>query len=115
MIAAVVRDPDYKKRTIELVDVTAYAFAEYLDGTYGFWAVGKAGWFEFDSFAPSYHSIHNDMNEATSLLYTLADRLRKFPVRTASSLEGGNLKKYMQRTFSLVGTMLRMRTALSEC
>lgn len=100
------RDPDYEKRPIELTHVTTYAFAEYLDGTYGFWAAGKAGWFEFDSFASSYRSIHNHMNEATSLLYTLADRLRQSNVRTASSLEGGNLNKYMLRLFNHVGDMV---------
>lgn len=91
-----------------------YAFAEYIDGTYGFWAAGKAGWFEFDSIAPSYQSIHNHMSEATSLVYVLADRLRQSNVKPTSSLEGGNLKKYMQRIFLHVGTITLIRAIIHK-
>ena len=97
--AAIVRDPNYKKQSIELTDVTMYAFAEYLDGTYGFWAAGKAGWFEFDSFAPSYQSIHDCMNEASSLIYMLADRTKKAKAKTPAGLDGSKLDKYMQAVF----------------
>lgn len=42
-----VRDKNYRDKTIELSNVMTYAFAEYDDGTHGFWAAGLAGWFEY--------------------------------------------------------------------
>ena len=76
-----------------------YAFAEYLDGTYGFWAAGKAGWFEFDSFATSYRSIHECMNEASSLFYMLADRVKRGKSKALASTDGSKLDMYMQSVF----------------
>lgn len=91
-----VRVPDYRNKIIEVKDVKTYAFAEYDDGTYGFWAAGKAGWFEFETTAPSYRRIYKRMNEATSILYFLADRLRK-STKAAPKLSARELKRYVRQ------------------
>ena len=54
-----------------------YAFAEYEDGTYGFWAAGKAGWFEIHSASNAYQETYDKMNEAASMFYMLADKLKR--------------------------------------
>lgn len=74
---APVRDKRYQDRVIELDHVTTYAFAQYDDGTYGFWAAGKAGWFEFQSPSNSYKNTNTKMTEAMAIFYMLADKLRK--------------------------------------
>lgn len=61
---------------IELVDVVAYAFAEYQDGSYGFWAAGKAGWFEIKEPVKACQQSYSMMKEAASMFYLLADKLR---------------------------------------
>jgi len=61
-----------------LDNVTTYAFAQYDDGTCGFWAAGKAGWFEFQSPTTSYKITYSKMSEAATIFYMLADRLRKY-------------------------------------
>lgn len=76
-LANIVRDKHYQKRTIELENISVYAFAEYEDGSYGFWAAGKAGWFEFTGSSSSYQSLYDEMVEAASMLYMLADKLRR--------------------------------------
>ena len=91
-----------------------YAFAEYLDGTYGFWAAGKAGWFEFDSFAPAYRSIYDRMNEASSLFYMLADRMKKAKFKAAASMDGPKLEKYMQSVFRDVRSSPRSPAMICE-
>ena len=82
-----------------------YAFAEYLGGSYGFWAAGKAGWFEFDSVVPSYRSIHSRMGEATSWIYVLADRIKMSRFKNPIATEGPRLEKYMQSVFSDVSVI----------
>ena len=82
--------------------MTRYAFAEYADGTYGFWAAGKAGWFEIQSPAPSFKSTYDKMNEAASIFYMLADRLRR-AYKRAPSMAHKELKKYVKKIFQTVG------------
>ena len=91
-----VRTKEHQRRTIEVKDIRTYAFAEYEDGTYGFWAAGKAGWFEIETPAASYKAIHKQMNEATSLLYTLADKLRRAQ-KAKPKLIQKELDKYVKR------------------
>ena len=88
-------------KSIELDPVTQYAFAEYSDGTFGFWAAGKAGWFELQSPASSFKSTYFKMNEAPSIFYMLADRVRKGRVN-ASHLSLKELRKYMKKVFAAV-------------
>ncbi len=83
-----------------MTDVVLYAFAEYMDGTYGFWAAGKSGWFEFESVVSSYRSIHNQMSEATSWIYVLADKIKKQKSKVSATMDGLKLEKYMQSLFS---------------
>lgn len=71
------RDPKYRNKAIELVNVVAYAFAEFQDGSYGFWAAGKAGWFEIKEPVAACRESYNMMKEAASMFYHLADKLRR--------------------------------------
>lgn len=96
-----VRDKNYVGKSIELVLVTQYAFAEYSDGTFGFWAAGKAGWFELQSPADSFEPTYLKMNEAASVFYMLADRVRRARVK-ASDLSQKELRKYMNKVFGAV-------------
>jgi hypothetical protein len=66
----------YRNRTIRIDDVALYSFSQYDDGTLGFWAAGKAGWFEIGSPAPRYKTVFEGMNEATGMFYFLADKYR---------------------------------------
>ena len=72
-----VKDEKYQSKTVQLDNITNYAFAEYDDGTYGFWAAGKAGWFELKEPVSAYKSVYEGMNEAASMFYLLADKLRR--------------------------------------
>ena len=99
-----VLDQSYTSTYIELEIVTYYAFAEYDDGTYGFWAAGKAGWFELQSPAGSFRDIYDKMNEAASIFYTLADRLKRAH-RRAPSLTTKEVHKYARKTFRNVGLL----------
>lgn len=67
----------YRTKAIELTNVTTYAFAEFDDGSYGFWAAGKAGWFEIKDPVPAFQRTYDMMNEAASMFYLLADKLRR--------------------------------------
>ena len=96
------RDQSYRDKTIELDHVTTYSFAEYNDGTFGFWAAGKAGWFEIQSPVASYKTIHAKMNEAASIFYLLADRLRRAGKRTRN-LNTSELNRYVKKVFQAVG------------
>ena len=72
-----VKDPKYKTKTVDIMNVTNYAFAEYDDGSFGFWAAGKAGWFEIKSASGPYSQTLLEMNEAASMFYTIADKTRR--------------------------------------
>ena len=63
--------------TIKLVNVTTYAFAEFEGGGHGFWAAGQAGWFEIEGALPAYKPVYDEMGVAASMLYFLADKIRK--------------------------------------
>ena len=87
-----------------MTDVKLYAFAEYMDGTYGFWAAGKSGWFEFESVATTYRYFHGRMSEATAWIYILADKIKKENPKV-SGINGVKLEKYMQTVFSDVSSI----------
>jgi hypothetical protein len=60
--------------TICIRDVCSYSFSQYEDGTFGFWAAGKAGWYEIRTAADNYAPFYQSMEESTSMFYFLADR-----------------------------------------
>lgn len=93
-----VKDKRYRDKPIELRDVTTYAFAEYEDGSYGFWAAGKAGWFEIQSPASSFKETYTLMNEAASMFYMLADKLRR-AIKKRPKLNVKELDKYTRILF----------------
>lgn len=72
-----VQDQRYQDKTIEIDHVSTYAFAQYDDGSCGFWAAGRAGWFEIQSPSSSYKTTYGKMNEAASIFYMLADKLKR--------------------------------------
>lgn len=95
---------------MELRNVTTYAFAEYEDGSYGFWAAGKAGWFEIQSPASSYKETYSLMNEAASMFYMLADKLRR-AIKKRPKLNAKELEKYTRVLFKeylALGKSLRL-------
>ena len=92
------KDKRYREKAIELRNVTTYAFAEYEDGTYGFWAAGKAGWFEIQSSASSFKETYSLMNEAASMFYMLADKLRR-AIKKRPKLSVKELDKYTRVLF----------------
>ena len=55
-------------------NVERYSFSQFEDGTFGFWAGGKAGWFELIEPTRSFRQLFEDMNEATHMLYFLVDK-----------------------------------------
>ncbi|KAI9678559.1 MAG: hypothetical protein M1817_005616 [Caeruleum heppii] len=77
-----VLNPGYTKTPIEITGVLQYALAQFVDGTLGVWAAGKAGWYEV-SPAASYKGIYAVMIEGVKLWYfvqdchTVGNRLRK--------------------------------------
>ena len=72
-----VKDSKYKTKTVELMNVTNYAFAEYDDGSFGFWAAGKSGWFEIKGASGPYTRTLLEMNEAASMFYAIVDKTRR--------------------------------------
>jgi hypothetical protein len=88
-----VKNEKYKMKTIELYNVTKYAFAEYDDGTFGFWAAGKAGWFEITDALGLYQQTLAEMNEAASMFYIMADKTRRGR-RDPSRMSVKDLDKY---------------------
>lgn len=73
---AVVRDPKYESRPLEIPDLRSYTFADFDNGTYGFWVAGKAGWFELKDPAVSYRATFDGMNEAAGMFYFMAKKYR---------------------------------------
>jgi len=72
-----------QKRRIIVSDIETYSFAKYDDGTLGFWAAGKAGWFELRAVAKSYKDVYCQMEEATAMFYYLADKFSNSRKSTA--------------------------------
>lgn len=91
-----VLDAHYAGRTIQLSNVATYSFAEYPDGTYGYWAAGEAGWFELEETVPKYRPIIDDMNVATSMLYFIADKMRR---SRKTDFTGAEFNKHIRRLF----------------
>lgn len=81
-----------------MTGITTYAFAEYDDGTYGFWAAGRAGWFELRDSAPAYKQTFEGMHEAASMFYMLADKLRRAQKKNPR-LSGKGLERYANAIF----------------
>jgi len=107
----VVKDDKYRSRTVRLDNISNYAFAEYEDGTYGFWAAGKAGWFELKEPVPAHKRIFEGMNEAASIFYLLADKLRR-SYKTNWKLSTKGLDRYATAIFKDVrwcSTSVRVR------
>ncbi|KAA6408652.1 MAG: hypothetical protein FRX48_07734 [Lasallia pustulata] len=87
-----VRDKqNYQKKPIVINDVESYAHAQYDDGTFGFWAEGKAGWFEVKNPVKVYEETFEDMIEATDMFYFLVDKYKNaithMPHANAKALE----------------------------
>lgn len=99
----IVKDEKYLTKTIQLDRITKYAFAEYDDGTYGFWAAGKAGWFELGEPAPKFKPIFEGMNEAAAMFYLLADKLRR-SYKTNWTLSKKGLDRYATTIFKDVSS-----------
>ena len=78
---------DVKRRSgiLELKDVKHHSFAQFEDGSYGFWAEGKAGWFELKTAVSAYRPTFDKMLEATDMFYHMSDRW-------------GNMKKKKKNT-----------------
>ncbi len=77
-----------------------YAFAEYHDGSYGFWAAGKAGWFEIRDPISACQSSYDMMKEAASMFYLMADKLRR--TRRDSKKEVRYYARWMFRQVNLL-------------
>jgi hypothetical protein len=75
-----------------------YAFAECEDGTFAFWAAGKAGWFETQGPASSFKATYNKMEEAASIFYMLADELRRAHKRVPK-LTSKSINEYASQIF----------------
>jgi len=75
-----------------------YAFAECEDASFAFWAAGKAGWFEIQGPARSFKTTYNKMEEAASIFYMLADKLRRAH-RRSLKLTTKALQKYATQVF----------------
>lgn len=86
---------------IEVKDVTTYAFAEFEDGSYGFWAAGKAGWFEIKDPAAAFQPTFDMMIEAASMFYMLADKLKRAR-KVQQNLSTRLLDRYMTSVFKEV-------------
>ena len=95
-LSHLILDPKYINRTIQIPNVTSFSYAEFEDGTYGFWAPGQAGWFELRETVPGYKSILEDMNVATSMLYFIADKFRR---SRKTDLNTREFQKYILRFF----------------
>lgn len=67
---------NHRRKPIAISNVATYSFSQFDDGTYGFWAAGRAGWFELKSAAPSYQPVFKGMSEATGMFYYLADNYK---------------------------------------
>lgn len=101
--AVAVRDTrNYRRKAIVISGVEAYAHAQYNDGTSGFWAAGKAGWFEVKDPVKVYEGTFEDMIEATNMFYFLADKYKnavsQMPQANAKALE-----RYAVAQFRSVG------------
>ena len=98
ILTVVVLDQQYKSKPIEVANVITYAFAEYDDGTHGFWAAGNAGWFEIGDPVPSFTHIFNSMNEAASMFYMLADKWKRAR-KSQRNLSAARREKYASLVF----------------
>lgn len=105
----IVRDPKYRTKTIELTNITTYAFAEFKDGSYGFWAAGKAGWFEIKDPLVTFQRTFDLMNEAASMFYMLVDKSKKASKRQ-SNYTARYIDNYAKYMFKHVGSVVDAST-----
>lgn len=107
-----VRDPKYKTKIIELTDITTYAFAEFEDGSHGFWAAGKAGWFELKDPLASFQPTFDMMNEAASMFYMLVDKSKRAR-KSQSNYTARHLDNYANLIFKEVCTTIGSSTQIT--
>ena len=69
----------YQNQVIAIPDVATYSFSLFDDGSFGFWAAGKAGWFEITNPDKRYAKFFAEMQEATGMFYFSADKWRISP------------------------------------
>ena len=101
----------YQNRTIAIPDVATYSFSLFDDGTFGFWAAGKAGWFEVTKPAKGFKKVFEEMQEATAMFYFLADKYRGSRNKmTHCSVKA--LEDYVKNLFSEVGPSSQMNYML---
>ena len=93
---SLVKDPNYRNVTTEIPHVSSFAFAEYDDGSYGFWAAGQAGWFELEEPLPKYKPVFDEMGVGTSMLYFVADKIRR---SRKTQFTGNEFNKHIRRIF----------------
>ncbi|KAL8951875.1 MAG: hypothetical protein Q9222_002181 [Ikaeria aurantiellina] len=86
-------------KRVEISNVSFWAFSEESDRSVSLWAAGKAGWFELHDPVPQYRTIFERMNEAVSMLYHLADKLK----RSRKSYLGMNAKELDRHVKSAFG------------
>ena len=98
-----VRNLNYRNKPVAIHDVSTYSFSQFEDGSLGFWAGGKAGWFEVKDPAKAFKEIYEGMKEATSMFYFLADKYRN----SRKNMANASLKmidRYAKLMFSAVRT-----------
>ena len=95
---------DVKRRSgiLELKDVKRYSFAQYEDGSYGFWAEGKAGWFELKTAISSYRHTFDKMSEATDMFYHMSDKWGNTKRKRKTNISTAIIEKEAQEIFSEV-------------
>ncbi|KAL9123356.1 MAG: hypothetical protein Q9187_000083 [Circinaria calcarea] len=94
---ALVKNSSYRSTPIILENVVTYSFSQFEDGTFGFWAAGKAGWFELRDPNKAYLKSYEEMKEATGMFYYLADKYRNIrkKYRNASAKISEELVKFL--------------------
>ena len=91
-----------------------YCFAQYEDESYGFWAEGKAGWFELKTATPGYRHLFNGMSEATDMFYHMSDTWKNVKKTTRPVNSATIIRKEASEIFSEVGSTDRVNnTALT--
>ena len=97
-----VKDRNYSNKTISITNVATYSFSLFDDGSFGFWAAGKAGWFEIRKPAKVWQDIYADMEEAVGMFYYLADKYRLSGV-TMSRASAKTRDAHIKHLFTDVG------------
>jgi hypothetical protein len=97
-----VKTPAYSTQITVIRNVVTYSFSLYEDDSLGFWAAGKAGWYEIGTPAKGYADILEDMKEATAMWYYLADKFKKSRIKgkpTAKVIEDHCKRQFSEASF----------------